>query len=51
MTLKLTLFFQIKHDYQVFDAADQPRYVDIDGYIRGVPIPSSCRKDASWIYG
>eukprot|EP01041_Mallomonas_annulata_P007902 gene7902-16175_t len=40
-----------QHVGQVFDSEDRPRYMDIDAYIRGVPIPSSCRKDPSWIYG
>lgn len=40
-----------QHVGQVFDGKDQPRYMDIDGYIRGVPIPVSCRKQADWIYG
>jgi len=40
-----------QHVGQVFDAHDNPRLMDIDGYIRGVPVPGSCRKEASWIYG
>lgn len=40
-----------QHVGQVFDAHDNPRFNDIDGYIRGVPIPGSCRKQADWIYG
>jgi hypothetical protein len=40
-----------QHVGQVFDAHDNPRYLDIDGYIRGVPIPGSCRKQTDWIYG
>lgn len=39
------------HVGQVFDAQDQPRLSDIDGFIRGVPVPGSCRKHADWIYG
>ncbi len=40
-----------QHVGQVFDANDNPRLMDIDGFIRGVPIPVSCRKQADWIYG
>lgn len=40
-----------QHIGQVFDAADNPRMLDIDGYIRGVPIPGSCRKYPDWIFG
>jgi hypothetical protein len=40
-----------QHVGQVFDAYGHPRMSDIDGYIRGVPIPSKCRKQADWIYG
>lgn len=40
-----------QHVGQVFDKADNPRYNDIDGFIRGVPIPVSCRKKSEWIYG
>jgi len=40
-----------QHVGQVFDAEDQPRLNDIDGFIRGVPVPGSCRKHADWIYG
>lgn len=39
------------HVGQVFDAFDNPRMMDIDGFIRGVPIPSKCRKNSEWIYG
>lgn len=40
-----------QHVGQVFDALDRPRMSDIDGFIRGVPVPVSCRKEADWIYG
>ena len=40
-----------QHVGQVFDDKDVARLTDIDGFIRGVPIPSSCRKHAEWIYG
>ena len=40
-----------QHVGQVFDSQDVARLTDIDGFIRGVPIPSSCRKHAEWIYG
>ena len=40
-----------QHVGQVFDALDNPRYLDIDGFIRGVPIPVSCRKETDWIFG
>lgn len=40
-----------QHVGQVFDGADRPRMSDIDGFIRGVPVPSKCRKEPEWIYG
>lgn len=40
-----------QHVGQVFDEFDRPRLTDIDGFIRGVPIPNSCRKEPEWIYG
>mmetsp|Transcript_36783 Transcript_36783/g.68417 ORF Transcript_36783/g.68417 Transcript_36783/m.68417 type:complete len:549 (-) Transcript_36783:26-1672(-) len=40
-----------QHVGQVFDAKDQERRTDIEGYIRGVPTPVSCRKNVDWIYG
>jgi NAD+--asparagine ADP-ribosyltransferase len=40
-----------QHVGQVFDAEGNPRLMDIDGYIRGVPVPASCRKKGDWIYG
>ncbi len=40
-----------QHVGQVFSHSDEPRLLDIDGFIRGVPIPGSCRKEAGWIYG
>jgi hypothetical protein len=40
-----------QHVGQVFDCHDNARMMDIDGFIRGVPIPVSCRKTAEWIYG
>ena len=40
-----------QHVGQVFDGDGNPRLSDIDGYIRGVPVPSSCRKKPGWIYG
>lgn len=39
------------HVGQVFDAKDRPRRNDIEGFIRGVPTPASCRKEASWVFG
>lgn len=44
-------FATYQHVGQVFDAQGNPRLADIDGFIRGVPVPSSCRKKADWIYG
>ena len=44
-------FPNYQHVGQVFDSKDVARLTDIDGFIRGVPIPSSCRKHAEWIYG
>lgn len=40
-----------QHVGQVFSADDSPRMADIDGFIRGVPIPAKCRKKPEWIYG
>ena len=40
-----------QHVGQVFDENDNVRLNDIDGFIRGVPVPGSCRKRADWIYG
>lgn len=40
-----------QHVGQVFDAQDNARLLDIDGYIRGVPVPGTCRKHSDWIYG
>ena len=40
-----------EHVGQVFSALDHPRLNDIDGYIRGLPTPSACRKQPDWIYG
>eukprot|EP01038_Epipyxis_sp_PR26KG_P011457 gene11457-15349_t len=40
-----------QHVGQVFDDNDNARLMDIDGFIRGVPVPGSCRKHADWIYG
>ena len=40
-----------QHVGQVFDAHDNARLMDIDGFIRGVPVPASCRKSPDWIYG
>jgi hypothetical protein len=40
-----------QHVGQVFDADDKSRLTDIDGFIRGVPVPGQCRKRAEWIYG
>lgn len=40
-----------QHVGQVFDEFDRARLTDIDGFIRGVPIPASCRKRPDWIYG
>lgn len=40
-----------QHVGQVFDAHDNPRLMDIDGFIRGVPVPQSCRKEPQWLYG
>jgi hypothetical protein len=44
-------YMDYQHVGQVFDEQDRPRLTDIDGFIRGVPIPSSCRKRSDWIYG
>jgi hypothetical protein len=40
-----------QHVGQVFDSQDNPRLLDIDAFIRGVPVPGQCRKEATWIYG
>jgi len=40
-----------QHVGQVFDKDDKFRVSDIDGYIRGVPVPRQCRLHADWIYG
>ena len=40
-----------QHVGQVFDGEDHPRMTDIDGFIRGVPVPEKCRKKTDWIYG
>jgi hypothetical protein len=40
-----------QHVGQVFSADDSPRMADIDGFIRGVPVPAKCRKKPEWIYG
>ena len=40
-----------QHVGQVFDANDQPRMGDIDGFIRGKKIPPQCRRKEDWIYG
>ena len=40
-----------QHVGQVFDKDDKMRISDIDGYIRGVPVPRQCRLHADWIYG
>ena len=40
-----------QHVGQVFDAEDSARLLDIDGFIRGVPTPHSCRLNSTWIYG
>lgn len=40
-----------QHVGQVFSHSDEPRLLDIDGFIRGVPIPVMCRKQSDWIYG
>lgn len=47
----LQRFMTYQHVGQVFDQYDNPRMLDIDGYIRGMPIPSNCRKFPDWIYG
>lgn len=44
-------YYNYQHVGQVFDEKDQPRLTDIDGFIRGVPTPSACRKQPDWIYG
>jgi hypothetical protein len=46
---KRPLMYQ--HVGQVFDENDNARMMDIDGFIRGVPVPGSCRKRVDWIYG
>lgn len=40
-----------QHVGQVFDKNDNPRLADIDGFIRGIPTPGSCRAKPDWIYG
>lgn len=40
-----------QHVGQVFDASDQPRMNDIDGFIRGVETPPTCRKRPEWRFG
>jgi hypothetical protein len=40
-----------QHIGQVFDKDNVARLTDIDGFIRGVPVPASCRKHAEWLYG
>ncbi len=40
-----------QHVGQVFDKDDSIRLSDIDGYIRGIPVPRQCRLHADWIYG
>lgn len=40
-----------QHVGQVFSHSDEPRLLDIDGFIRGVPVPGMCRKEPKWIYG
>jgi len=40
-----------QHVGQVFDENDNARLLDIDGFIRGVPTPHSCRLNAEWTYG
>ena len=40
-----------QHVGQVFSHRDEPRLLDIDGFIRGVPVPGMCRKEPKWIYG
>lgn len=40
-----------QHVGQVFDASDQPRLSDIDGWIRGVEVPKECRRHPDWKYG
>jgi hypothetical protein len=40
-----------QHVGQVFDASDNPRMNDIDGFIRGKETPPTCRKQPEWIYG
>lgn len=44
-------YMTYQHVGQVFNELDEPRLSDIDGFIRGVPIPSTCRKHSDWIYG
>ena len=40
-----------QHIGQVFDAQGEARLTDIDGFIRGVPVPHLCRKRPEHIYG
>ena len=40
-----------QHVGQVFDAADQPRMDDIDGFMRGRVVPDKCRRRPEWKYG
>ncbi len=44
-------YLTYQHVGQVFNEHDEARLSDIDGWIRGVPTPSTCRKDPNWIYG
>lgn len=40
-----------QHVGQVFDANDQPRMADINGFLRNRPIPKQCRKEPDWKFG
>ncbi|KAJ8600316.1 hypothetical protein CTAYLR_000622 [Chrysophaeum taylorii] len=40
-----------QHVGQVFNAQDEPRMADINGFIRGRQIPKPCRKHPDWKYG
>jgi len=40
-----------QHVGQVFNAEDQPRMSDINGFIRGKVVPPQCRRREDWVYG
>jgi hypothetical protein len=44
-------FPNYQHVGQVFDSQGRARISDIEGIIRGVPAPMSCRKRQAWLFG